>query len=304
MILSIYMTITYLALAGGQFLINVADVTTHVLFMLSAMMLALSLVPVAITRTAHPDPVESSFMSLRALFAVSPVAAVGCVASGVIVGSMFGMGAIYAKELGMSTRGISLFMGIAVVAGLFTQVPVGHLSDRYDRRAVIAWITLCTAVVATALIFKDRIPAVPVYAWIAVYGGLTATIYPLCVAYANDYLDPGQVVAASSSLVLAFGLGAAVGPTVAAFAMKHAGPPGLFVLSLLICAGYGVFIIYRMRVRHWAPVVEKDPYVPMPEVIAAPVVSEIDPRAEVYERHEASEDDDWGAPGYGRSAVG
>ena len=32
--------------------------------------------------------------------------------------------------------------------------------------------------------------------------------------------------------------------------------------------------------------VDKEPYVPMPEVIATPVVSEIDPRAEVDEQYD------------------
>lgn len=289
-ILSIYMTITYLALAGGQFLINAADVATNALFMLSSIMLALSLVPVAVTRTTHPDPVESSYMSLRALFAVSPVAAVGCVAGGVVIGSMFGMGPIYAQDLGMDTRGISYFMGIAVVAGLFTQVPVGHLSDRFDRRSVIVGITICSALTALALVFQHKLPYVPMYVWIALFGGCTATLYPLCVAYANDYLEPGQVVAASSSLVFAFGIGAAAGPTLAAIAMRYAGPGGLFLLSFVICLMYTVFIIHRMRIRHWAPVVEKDPYVPMPEVIAAPVASEIDPRAEVDDRYDLTDE--------------
>ena len=280
-ILSIYMTITYLALGGGQFLINLGDLYGSELFMISAGLLALSLVPVAVTKASHPDPVETSYMSLKGLFAISPVATVGCVAGGLIVGSMFGLGPIYATAKGLDTQGISLFMGIAVISGLFTQVPVGHLSDRYDRRSVIAVVTTATALVGLGLIVSARLPMVPLFAWIALYGGLTATIYPLCVAYANDYLEPGQVVAASGSLVLAFGLGAAVGPSLAAFVMGYLGPSGLFVLSVSVSVLFVAFMLYRMRIRHWAPVVEKEPYVPMPEVIATPVTSEIDPRAEV-----------------------
>lgn len=288
-ILSIYMTITYLALGGGQFLINLADIQGSALFMISAALLSLALVPVAITKSTHPEPVESSYMSLRALFTVSPVATVGCVAGGVIVGSMFGLGPIYARAQGFDTQSISLFMGIAVVSGLFTQVPVGQLSDRFDRRGVIVGVTVGSALVAIALVMSSYLPGVPLYLLIALYGGFSATLYPLCVAYANDYLEPGQVVAASSSLVLAFGLGAAVGPIVAAFVMGLVGPSGLFWLSLSVCVLYIVFILYRMRIRHWAPVVEKEPYVPMPEVIATPVSTEIDPRAEIDARYDDKE---------------
>ncbi len=293
-ILSIYMTITYLALGGGQFLINVADIGGDSLFMISAILLTLALVPVSITRASHPDPVESSHMSMGALFAISPVAAVGCVVSGIIVGSMFGMGPIYAKEQGLDTQGISLFMGIVIIAGLFTQVPVGQLSDRLDRRSVIVAVTVGAALVGLALIFSAYLRIIPLYIWIALYGGFTATLYPLCVAYANDYLEPGQVVAASGSLVFAFGTGAAVGPPAAALFMDNMGPRGLFALSFCICVLYIGFILYRMRIRSWAPVVDKDPYVPMPEVIATPVISGIDPRAEVDERYDVTDGIDRG----------
>ncbi len=282
-ILSIYMTITYLALGGGQFLINVAEIGGSSLFMVSAILLSLALVPVAMTSTSNPDPVESSYMSLRALFAISPVAAVGCVAGGVIVGSMFGLGPIYAKAEGLDTHGISVFMGIAVVSGLFTQLPVGQLSDRFDRRSVIVGVTVGALVAGAGLAFGSYLPGVPLYVWIALYGGFIATFYPLCVAYANDYLEPGQVVAASSSLVFAFSVGAAVGPALAAFVMGYTGPNGLFLMAVVVCVAYIAFILYRMRIRHWAPVVEKEPYVAMAEVIAAPVPSEIDPRAEFEE---------------------
>ncbi len=295
-VLSIYMTITYLALGGGQFLINLADIEGSALFMVSAALLSLALIPVAVTKSTNPEPVESSYMSLRALFTVSPVAAVGCLAGGVITGSIFGLGPIYAKAEGLNTAGISLFMGIAVISGLFTQVPVGHLSDRFDRRGVIMGITVGAALAAVALILRSHTLDIPLYYLIALYGGLTATLYPLCVAYANDYLEPGQVVAASSSLVLAFGLGAAFGPVVAAFVMRLVGPSGLFWLSLCVCLLYTGFILYRMRVRHWAPVAEKEPYVPMPEVIATPVSTEIDPRAEVdahYDEKELNGYQDW-----------
>ena len=98
------------------------------------------------------------------------------------------------------------------------------------------------------------------------------------------------MVAASSSLVFAFGLGAATGPTAAATAMRIAGPGGLFMLAFVVCLLYTAFIIHRMRIRHWAPVVEKEQYVPMPEVIATPVASGIDPRAEVDDRYDQTDE--------------
>ena len=52
-------------------------------------------------------------------------------------------------------------------------------------------------------------------------GGLSLPLYALCVAHTNDFLNSEQMVGASSALVLAFGIGAAAGPT--AHGIEHAG---------------------------------------------------------------------------------
>ena len=52
-----------------------------------------------------------------------------------------------------------------------------------------------------------------------VFGGLALPMYSLCVAHTNDALEPQQMVAASSNLVLTYGVGAALGPSLAAAVM-------------------------------------------------------------------------------------
>jgi MFS family permease len=52
-----------------------------------------------------------------------------------------------------------------------------------------------------------------------VLGGAAFPMYSICVAYANDRLEPNQIVAASGSLVMISGTGAMTGPIVIAFFM-------------------------------------------------------------------------------------
>ncbi|MFN2137247.1 MAG: MFS transporter, partial [Candidatus Promineifilaceae bacterium] len=42
--------------------------------------------------------------------------------------------------------------------------------------------------------------------------GLVLCLYPLFLAYTNDWLDPGQMVSGSSTLILLYGAGAILGP--------------------------------------------------------------------------------------------
>ena len=50
-------------------------------------------------------------------------------------------------------------------------------------------------------------------------GAAAMPMYSICIAYANDRLEPHQIVAASGSLVMVAGFGAMTGPIVIAFFM-------------------------------------------------------------------------------------
>ncbi len=75
---------------------------------------------------------------------------------------------------------------------------------------------------------------VRLYSLIALLGGLTLPLYSICMAHMNDYLKPGQVVAASGTLVLVLAVGMTLGPTLGAFAIEYYGPNGLFYLLSII----------------------------------------------------------------------
>ena len=112
------------------------------------------------------------------------------------------------------------------------------------------------------------------------FGGVSATIYPLSVAYANDYIEPRDMIQASAGLLLAYGVGASMGPIASAAVMRLTGPVGLFQFTALVAALLTLFALYRTRKRSWVPVVAKESFVPMPDVIASPVPLELDPRCE------------------------
>ena len=69
------------------------------------------------------------------------------------------------------------------------------------------------AAVAVALVFLPRsLPVVLPAA--ALLGGFMSTLYPVCVAYANDRMPADRVVAVSGALILLSGLGSVAGPLI------------------------------------------------------------------------------------------
>ncbi len=263
-LLSVYMVIVLGGMAAGQFLLNVASPAGFELFILISVLVSVSLVPISLSITRAPEFETPTHVSWRTMYQSSPLGVVGCLIVGIAQGALIGMGAVYAREIGMSVADVSVFMATALAGGVVLQWPVGHLSDIFDRRVVITVVTMLAALAALtgALAGEHSTPILLVSVFL--FGGLSFPVYSLCIAHSNDHLQPDQMVAASGTLVLVAGIGASMGPAFAAALMSLAGPAGFFWSLAAVHAAIGVFALYRMTRRPAVPIDEKMSYQPMP----------------------------------------
>ena len=263
-LLSVYMVIVLGGMAAGQFLLNVASPAGFELFILVSVLVSFSLVPISLTITRAPKFEAPAHVSLRAMYRNSPLGLVGCLIVGIAQGALMGMGAVYAREIGMGVADVSLFMATALAGGVVLQWPVGHISDLFDRRIVITVVTLLAAVAALVGGFAGDESRWVLLVAIFFFGGTCFPVYSLCIAYSNDYLQPEQMVAASGTLILVAGIGASVGPILAAALMSVSGPAGFFWCLAGVHITIGLFALYRMTRRPALPHDEQTDYQPMP----------------------------------------
>ncbi|MCV0382406.1 MAG: MFS transporter [Erythrobacter sp.] len=244
--LAAYMVALYLGQALGQFLLNIGRDAPALPFMFSAILLSLALLPVVLTKTDQPALGEMKPLSIRRLYAISPLGAVGTFVTGMTLGAFYALGAVFVRRLGMSLADVAFFTSCAIGGGVLLQWPLGLLSDRWDRRKVLVSTFLATtlACVALALLGESRALLFPLA---ALFGGLAFALYPLCVAHTNDHVGSGDRVGASGGLVLLYSLGAVAGPLVASSVMALAGPTGLFWSiggAALAATGFGLWRLY------------------------------------------------------------
>ena len=188
-LLSLYMVVNMAGLAGGKMLLATSEPSSFVLFGVVTICIALALVPVSLTRSVVPSPPEHVTFRLDLLYQTAPIGVVGCLAVGITNGAFWSLGPLFADARFVSISGVALFMSVVLVGAMAGQWPLGWLSDRIDRRYVIA--LACLAAAGAALALARMGAASPSMLFIASFAfGVTALpIYSICVAHANDYGD-------------------------------------------------------------------------------------------------------------------
>ena len=277
-LLSVYVVISLGGMGVGQLLLNLAPIGGFELFILASGLLSVAVVPILLSAGAAPAFTASGRLGLRQLYAISPLGVIGTMGTGLGNSMLVGMGAVYGDRAGLSAVQISLFMGVMFLGGVLLQWPIGRASDRFDRRLVITFVTFLASIAALGAIIVTGRSEMGLFIFIALLGGSSLPLYSLCIAHANDHLEPSQMVAASASLVLVMGIGASLGPLIAGAMMSAVGPNGYFWCLAAVHGAIGVFALYRMARRSAVPLDDQTTLVPITSQ-ASPVATSVAPRA-------------------------
>ncbi|MDJ0825491.1 MAG: MFS transporter [Rhodobacter sp.] len=258
--LSAYMIVQMAGIVSAQAVVAAGDPSGFVLFIIPSVLVSISFAPILLSISPTPAFDTAKPMSLGALFRNSPLTFVGMTLLGGAFSALFGMGPVYAAELGLSAAQVSTFIAAIFIGSMVFQYPVGWLSDRSDRRRLIFGVSVLGGIAALAgYVLGTSFTTLLVVAFLL--GGTTNPLYSLLIAYLNDYLDPDDMAAASGGLVFINGVGAIAGPLVTGWLMGTAGTQGywLFVSAIMLAiAGYA---LYRMTQRPSTPVAETAAYV-------------------------------------------
>lgn len=271
-VLSFYLAATKVAIVGAQTLLAQIGTGSPVWFEISGAIFTLSLIPVALTRTPQPPPLRLEYLGPLAICRLAPAGVAGCLASGLLNSAFLGLTPLYGTRIGLDARTTVWLLTAFQLGSFLFQWPLGRLSDRMDRRLVIAG---CATAVAALSVITALASAgfwlLPLY---LLLGGASLTFYAVAMAHASDFAEPDQMVGVTSSLLLSWAAGAAVGPTIAAPFMDMLGPRGLFLYTVLVATALALFVLWRMSRR--APPQAKDGFADISTT--PPRLAEIDPR--------------------------
>ena len=182
--------------------------------------------------------------------------------TGGVFAAQFGMAAVYGAEAGLSVGQISAFVASFYVAAMLAQYPLGWLSDRMDRRRLIAGVSLVTATGAVlGMLSGDSFVLLLTAAFLV--GGTSNPLYSLLIAYTNDFLQHDDMAAAAGGMVFINGLGAIAGPLMVGWMMGVMGPEGYFLYIAVLMAALVAYALYRMTQRAAPAPAQTESYMPV-----------------------------------------
>ncbi len=252
-VLSIYRLIDMVCVTGSQFLIPFFDISNFVVFSTLAIMISLSLVPISLADRSNPKPPGRFSFNPAAVWRLSPIACIGCVAIGLTSATFRMIGPIYAQSIGLPVSSIATFMGAGILGGTILQYPLGVLSDRHDRRVILI---VASAGAALSGIFINTFAGTdPLLNYIGVFffGAFSLPLYSLSAAHANDHAEQGQYVQVAAGLLFYWSIGATIGPYIASLLMQNSAPGVMFTYTSIVHASLIVITLWRMHVRAAVP---------------------------------------------------
>ncbi|MGH6931237.1 MAG: MFS transporter, partial [Dongiaceae bacterium] len=279
-VFALYTAVAWAMSGVGPLGLNLKDPNGTILFALITVVMVSAIIPLALTTVGNPEIGHRTHFGIRRLYKISPVGVLACFSSGIVNTAIFGLLPVYCNKLGYSNAQISIILSVSVLAGFVIQFPIGWLADSLGRRPLM----LGTTIVALALsVWIVNLPD-DRFLWLVgltfALTGMISPLYGLGVGQTNDYIERKDFVGASAGLLFAWGIGASIGPAVAAPAMTQFGPHGLFYFVTAYHGALATFILYRMLVRRALRAKEQGNFVAVPVTQATYGAPELDPRCE------------------------
>tara|TARA_B100001750_G_scaffold245101_1_gene263910 strand:- start:1850 stop:3109 length:1260 start_codon:yes stop_codon:yes gene_type:complete len=263
-ILGVYMVVTYLGMALGQGLLNLASPDDIELFVIISILVSLALLPISLIKRPAPDFSVNETISIKNIWKSSPLGIFGVTLAGFCSACIFAIGPVFALEIGLSNASISGFMAAFLIGCVICQMPVAHVSDIMDRRKVIIVLAFASAVFTALLFIVSTMQIWILFCVMALLGGASLPIYGQCISHVNDRLEPAQFVAASGTMLLMNGAGAVVGPLSVTLIMQIFGVNGFVAILVLVFLAIGAFGIYRSMKVKSVPLAEQGDSIIMP----------------------------------------
>lgn len=209
-VLGVYMLSFYAGQAMSQWMLDIPNATGLFLLSLISVCTAISIIPLILTRFVPPKAEKNTGLSLVFVSKRAMLGVIGCLGSGMILSVIYSFMPKFLISVGHGADVANALFAV-ILGGTLMQYPIGKLSDRFDRRWVLAFVSLSCALIGGLIaLFYGNLRVLELLCFLL--GGTSFLIYPISIAYTVDRMDAKHVLLAVAALYIVYAVGSAIGP--------------------------------------------------------------------------------------------
>lgn len=244
--LGIYMTSLYGGTTIGQFGINIFGINGFEPFIAILALILFAILPPLFIKQGQPNCEEHHSMGFKQISRLSKPAIIGCLVSGVVMGTIYGLMPLALRKADMSNDKIGVLMAAIILGGMMIQPVVSALSLKMSKTLLLAMMSLL-GVFAMGITHLTSDYLTTVIA-LALLGMSAFALYPIAITLACDELGSNFIVAATQIMLFSYSVGSATGPLLAnKFLVKANGLMDFFFIVLLSTAIYMLFASLKKK---------------------------------------------------------
>lgn len=244
-VMGIYGTVFSVGIIGGPVLLEFTGTEGWLPFVVGAVCLMATLVPVLMLKGPVTDAgARAPLVDLVRAVRIAPIVMLAAVVAGLVESADLALLPLYGLHAGMQERAALFLVTVFMAGNVVLQMPIGLLADRFGRRTLLAGCAVASALGPLLLpVCLDT----PVWLGLLLFlwGGTLYAFYSQGIALLGEQFPAAELAAANTVFVMVYCAGGVIGPSLGGFAMDHWPQAGL----LAILSGAPLLMLVGLAVR-------------------------------------------------------
>lgn len=244
-VLAVYGAVLSGSFAVGPIIISVTGIEGWLPFVVSAALIALAALPLVWSRDLSPVLEGRASFGVLSFFVVAPTLVAAVFLSAFKEMAMGALLPVYGVRSGLGDNAAAAMLTAGYLGALLFQLPIGWAADRMNRNLLL--ILLIVAGLAGALLLPQLVALGGPVMWLGLglWVGLFSGVYIVAMTLMGERFRGADLVTASASFGLLWGLGSLTGPFLAGSAMDIWDPGGFPGTLAVVTALVLLLALYR-----------------------------------------------------------
>ncbi len=246
LVMGLYTTTLAFGFAVGPLILLFTGIDGAKPFVIGIVLFVIGMLPVAFNRAAPQIEPRTQVRVFRFL-TLMPVATLAALLHGAVETASMSLLPVYAVRVHLGVEAGAELLGLFLLGNMLFQIPIGLLSDRFNRPKLLFAVALGGVLGALALPLAASVSFILFCAVLVLWGGLVGSFYAIGLALLGSRYDGAELAGANAAFVMFYSLGMLAGPPVVGFGLDLVTPNGFFFGIALLIAPYLALVFLHLR---------------------------------------------------------